>query len=103
MADTGKAVLSNSAIEDIRYEMNSAAWFLKESFESLDAVIKAFENETIVQTFFVAGNFGEQEKEKLAKIKEIVQKEANNILDNLIPTTKKILEEQESLNNGVTE
>ena len=93
-------ILSNTQIATIEGDMKYAKMELNDAIEHINTVISKFENESIVQTFFAAGNFGKQEEEALIKIKELINRELNNIADNLIPATQNFLNNQRSLNDG---
>ncbi len=63
-------------------------------------LINAFQNEHIVETFSVSGNFGQKQIDNLESIKDIIRRNNEKLSSDLIPCTKKYLETQERLNQS---
>lgn len=93
-------ILSTEDIEEVRWKMDYSNGLLDAAISDIEELVKQFENDAIVQTFFVSGNFGEDKKQKLESIKNIAAKVKESINNNLIPETNKILEAQKALNEG---
>ncbi len=93
-------ILSNEEISDITSELSDGADCLERGISALKNLIKQFEDEEIVQTFFSSGNFGKEKQENIKKIVDILDREKSNILDNLVPTTEKFLVRQSQLNES---
>ena len=93
-------VLSNQEIDYIEKVLNIGESKLEDGIAHITDLINQFENEPIVQSFFVAGNFGKAEQEKFIKIKSILDREKNNVCDNLIPATKNYLKKHKNLNES---
>ncbi len=68
---------------------------------SINSMIKAFENQEIVQSLYATGKFGEGTKEKLEEFVKIINNFRASYIGNsgLCEQTSKYLEEVEEANN----
>lgn len=100
MAETNGEILQNWQIDYLESYLRRGREDMNSGLIHLTQLIEQFENEPVVQSFFTAGNFGQEEKEKLEKLIELINKEKDNIGDTLIPATEEYFKNQRSYNDG---
>lgn len=92
-------ILSEQDISSIEYEVANANEMFNTYIENYVDIINGFENQEIVDTFFVSGNFGKDKQEKIKQIKVLLD-ETKIIIEDLTSNTRAFLQEQSSLNNS---
>lgn len=73
----------------------------KEYSNTIKEMLNLFENQDIVQSFFISGNFGKQQVDKISDIYNMLQKyddEVFNNDDSLVLQTKQFLLDNQDIN-----
>ena len=99
-SDSGSApsIISNSDIEKVQSYIIDLQRQFSEHVTNMNKVITGFSNEEIVKSFYESGNYGQEVKERLEKLKDGLLRYHDNI-EYIVAKTKDFLNEQWTLNN----
>ena len=92
------AVISINDIQRIRSQIATLDRAIETYVGDLTTIINSFSNKEIVESFFKSGNFGEETKMKLEKVKGAISSYKLSI-NGVVSSTNKFLNVQEELNN----
>ena len=97
-------ILSESELERISDYVNGVESVTNRTLSQIEVVLKSFNNEEIVNSFYASGKFGIKEKERLEQVSKAIkryQDVINGGEDSLIPQTRSYIKrQQELLRNG---
>ena len=90
-------ILDVQTIQNDKSLLQDIKKYLSSTEENLSLIISKFESDPTVQSFYESGNFGKENKERLASLRDGIIKYEQSINGDgaLIPMTESFLEEQE--------
>lgn len=94
-------LLTNDTISQLYDELEEFNREFIDMYTGISTVVASFEKNDVVRSLYESGRFGQEEKEKLEKLKKGLKKYYDMISekDGLVINTKQFLEEQRRLNN----
>lgn len=95
-------IMDIKTIQNDKSILNHINQNISEAKANLELIINKFESDPTVQSFYESGNFGKENQERLARLRDGIVKYEQSINGSgaLVPLTKTFLEEQEERVNG---
>ena len=103
---SGSRILDAKTCDEAIRTIREMSEYAQEFFDSYENGLKAFNSNSIVQSFYASGNYGKYNQERIEKVMSALSKYMETISNgpgSLCDETRKFLEKQESLlNSGVS-
>lgn len=95
-------ILSSEDIQIIENNMKEFSSDVDSYLSNFETLIESFNNQEVVQEFYIVGNFGEQQRQELINIKEGLKEFKELIFKSggLVDKTNEFVEKARSLNEN---